>query len=79
MKKTRITQVHICEGLYDGKPYKNGRLVVASFDDGKISPAWVKVEKTTADIATELRQKIPCDVQLFYDNYKNVVGYKMLK
>lgn len=79
MKKTRITQVHTCAGVYDGKPYKNGRLVVASYEDGNILPAWIKVERTSAEIAAELATKVPADVTLFYDNFKNVVGYKLIK
>lgn len=75
MKK--VLQAIVCEGVYQDKPYRCGRLFVGEYKEKGLSPAWVQVAKCTPEIASELQKKTPCDVVLYYDNYKNVIGYKL--
>lgn len=72
-----VTNAFVCEGTYNDKAYKNGRLIVANFQKptDKV-PNWVTVAKTTPEIAESLRTVAPIPVTLYYDNFKNVVGYK---
>ena len=72
----KVLHAIVCEGVYENKPYRCGRLFVGKYETGHLSPSWVQVQKTTPEIATELVKKVPLDVTLYYDNYKNVIGYK---
>lgn len=72
----KVLQAIVCEGVYQDKPYKCGRLFVGQYKANSLSPAWVQVLKCPPEIAVELQKKTPCDVTLYYDNYKNVVSYK---
>lgn len=73
----KVLQAIICEGTYNEKPYRSGRLLVGKYEKGALSPAWVQVQKCSVDVATEFLKKTPCDAMLYYDNYKNVIGYKL--
>lgn len=75
-KAMTVMNAIICEGEYEGKPYKNGRLLVGQYDGKSVNPAWVKVYKADVDITDELRKKLPCKAILFSDLYGNVIGYK---
>lgn len=72
-----IVNAFVCEGEYEGKPYRNGRLVQVHYNkDTDKTPAWVSVAKASAEIAEEMRPITPLSATLYYDKYKNVVGYK---
>lgn len=75
-KAMTILNAIICEGEYEGKPYRNGRLLVGQYDDRSVNPAWVKIYKADVDLTEELRKKLPMKAILYSDLYGNVIGYK---
>lgn len=73
----KVLQAIICEGVYNDKPYRSGRLLVGKYEKGALSPAWVQIQRCDVNVASELQKKVPCDATLYYDSYKNIVGYKI--
>lgn len=75
--KTVVLSAHTCKGTYQGKPYTNGRLVIAHFDLGEQScPAYITVQKTTVEIAEQMKKNpLPAEMVLTYDAFKHVNGF----
>lgn len=76
--KTFIVSAHECKGTYDGKPYSNGRLVIAHFDEKSSYPAFITVAKTSDELARTLQGKTPLQVKLTYDAFRRVTGVEPL-
>lgn len=73
--KTVIISAHECKGTYEGKPYENGRLVLAHFDQGAVKyPAYISVAKTTTAVVEQLQGKTPLEGILTYDAFKRVTA-----
>lgn len=75
-KSMTILNAIICEGEFENKPYRSGRLVVGNYNDKAVNPAWIKIYKADVDLTEELRKKLPCKAILYSDLYGNVIGYK---
>lgn len=72
-----IKEAIVVEGEYNGKPYKSGRLVTCTFRNNSKNPAFVKLEKCSAEIAEQLKSKLPLmDADILYDQYRNIVSVK---
>lgn len=76
--KTFIVSAHECRGVYDGKPYSNGRLVIAHFDEKSRYPAYITVAKTSDELVKTLQGKTPLEAKLTYDAFKRVIGFEPL-
>lgn len=75
--RTFVVSAHECKGIYEGKPYSNGRLVIAHFEQGGVKyPAYITVSKTSEKIARELQGKTPLEVKLSYDAFRRVTGFE---
>lgn len=71
-----IVDAFVCKGVFEGKPYENGRLVIAEYDSVKdTTPKFIYIAKSDAATAAELKKHTPCQATLYYDQFKKVVGF----
>lgn len=72
-----IVDAFVCRGTFEGKPYENGRLVIAEYETVKDPvPKFVYIAKCNTDTAIELKKHTPCQATLYYDRFKKVVGFQ---
>lgn len=71
-----IVDAFVCRGTYEGKPYENGRLVIAEYENVKDPvPKYIYIAKSDAHTAAELKKHTPCQATLYYDQFRKVVGF----
>lgn len=75
MKRTEIVSAHVIAGEFEGKKYRSGRLVIASYPDGAKLPSFISIGKCPAELAEQLILECPiAKATIYYDAYKNVVN-----
>lgn len=75
MNKTSVLSAHVVAGEFNGKAYKSGRLLTATYKEGSKIPAYLSLVKCSAEIAESVVLDCPIDnATIYYDGYKNVVA-----
>lgn len=76
MKKTVLIHATRIHGeIEEGKPYTSGRLYLGVYPDGAQVPAYTYVQKCRPDLVSKIAPETGKAVNLYFDQYKNVIGF----
>lgn len=75
MKKNILIHSTRIHGDFDGKEYTSGRLYLGVYPEGAQVPNYTFIVKCPANVATDIKAYVGKPVKLYYDQFKNVVGF----